>query len=97
MQLCCVLISTSNIKNQRFKNYQYRDCKKTNKQGSRYCSFESVECHMTGDTVQLAFNYLSYKSLFDSAMQIPYTSKHLRGKIFVVHHKSLICRENFRG
>jgi len=33
---------------------------------SSNCSVESVECviHMTGDTVQLAFNYLYYKYLF---------------------------------
>jgi len=43
-----------------------RHYKKATKQGSRYCSVGSFECvvHMTGDTVQLAFNYLSYKSLF---------------------------------
>jgi len=54
------------FKNQRFKKLPIGIVKKITKQGSRYCSFESVECviHMTGDTVQLEFNYLSYKSLF---------------------------------
>jgi len=36
------------------------------KQGSKYYSFGSFESviHMTRDTVQLAFNHLSYKPLF---------------------------------
>jgi len=40
--------------------------KKATKQGNRYRSIISVECviHMTGDTVQSAFNHLSYESLF---------------------------------
>jgi len=48
------------------------DHKKAIKQGSRHRSVESFECviHMPGDTVQLAFNYLSYKSLFDSAKYV---------------------------
>jgi len=51
------------------------DCKKATKQGSRYCSVESLECviHMTGDTVQLAFNYAT-NPYFDSAKRHSYSN-----------------------
>jgi len=57
-------VCTRNIQNRRFKTTN-RDRKKATK-SSRYCSVESVECvvHMAEDTVQLAFNYLSCKSIF---------------------------------
>ena len=29
--------------------------------------------------------------------QLPYTSKHSRGKTFAVHQQYALCRENFRG
>jgi len=58
-----VLLEILKIKDYKILN---RDCKKATKQGIRYCLVGLVECdiHMTGDTVQLAFNHLSYKSLF---------------------------------
>jgi len=49
--------------------YIVKDRKKATKQGSKYCSVECV-IYMTGDTVHLAFNYLSYKFLFDSAKHV---------------------------
>jgi len=69
-------ILTTNIKKQRFKTPNRSRKKQPNKVVDTYYS---VECaiHMTGDTVQLAFNYLSYKSLsWLSQMCHSYSNNH---------------------
>jgi len=62
--LCLGHLKTLQTRNIKIKdlNTTNKDLKKVTIQGSRYCSVESVNS-MTGDTVQLAFNY-SYKFLF---------------------------------